>query len=294
MAQSSAGTRAAEIGRLRRAQLRRARLYLITDDQLSLDQLPGLVTRAVAGGADLVQLRRKHEDPAELTEVARLCREAAHAGNALFLVNDYLQLALEADADGVHLGQEDLPVEEARQIVGEDRIIGLSTHSRQQLERALPTSVDYVSAGPVFSTPTKPGRPAVGLDYVSHAAARSTVPVVAIGGLDPQSARTAVEAGADIVAVVRDICASKAPESAAASLRRSVDGATRWIHLAVNGQQRRCPPDGTLEELLGWLEIDPGSVVVEHNRVIRREVSFADTALSDGDELEIVHFVGGG
>ena len=144
------------------------RLYLCTGDR---EDLEGFLRACVAGGVDVVQLREKHLDDAGIVARARLAQRVCTDLGVPFILNDRPDLAAEAGADGVHVGQDDAPVAEARRIVGDERIVGLSTHEKGQLEAALHEAVDYVSVGPVVPTPTKPGRPGTGLEYVTTAAA---------------------------------------------------------------------------------------------------------------------------
>lgn len=183
---------------------------------------------------DIVQLRVKGGSDAEiLAAAARFKRVCAEHG-ALFVLNDNPELAVEADADGVHLGQDDAPVADAREIVGPERLVGLSTHTRREvLEAAVeppeagveppvagsgPRGVDYIGVGPVHETPTKPGRPAVGLELVRFAARRARVPFFAIGGIDSDNIEPAREAGATRVAVVRALTEAPEPERTARAL----------------------------------------------------------------------------
>jgi thiamine-phosphate pyrophosphorylase len=142
----------------------------------------------------------------------------------LFVVNDRPDVALAARADGVHLGQNDLPPDVARRILGPDAIVGLSCHTPQDHERAAP-EVDYVTAGPVHATPTKPGRPGVGLDLVRHAASRVELPWFAIGGIDPSNVREVVEAGATRVVVVRAVTEAADPAEAVRELLAALSAA---------------------------------------------------------------------
>jgi thiamine-phosphate pyrophosphorylase len=142
-----------------------------------------------------------------------------------FIVNDRPDLALEAEADGVHVGQDDAPPALARRILGPDAIIGLSTHSVDDLERAASEPVDYVSAGPVVATPTKPGRRPTGSSYAALAAARSAVPVFVTGGVTPDSVAPLAAAGVRHFVVVRWLTGASDPEAAARALRHAVDGA---------------------------------------------------------------------
>lgn len=294
MSQAWAGTAPSAAGSSRRSQLRQARLYLVTDDETPESDLPRLIARAVEGGVEVVQLRRKRAQPQELTELAVRCRDSAHDGGALFLVDDHVDLALEIGADGVHIGQADLGPAEARSRLGGELLLGLSTHSKRDVVRSASQPVDYISAGPVHMTPTKPGRPAVGFEHISVAAARSSVPVVAIGGLGVESVGKAMAAGADMVAVVRAVCLADDPAAVSTEMRVAIAASPTWISLRVNGQQRKAPPGSSIESYLKLLELPLDGVAVERNGEILRAPELAAAWLQSGDELEVVHLVGGG
>ena len=206
----------------RRAQLQAARLYLVTP-AIAPDRLRA----ALAGGVDVVQLRIKDAtgDDELLREAVSVRAVCAEAG-ALFVLNDRPDLVEAAGADGVHVGQDDLAAATARALVGPDRLVGLSTHSPGQVDAAsaLHTAgaVDYIGVGPVHATPTKPGRPAVGLDLVRHAAAHATVPFFAIGGIDLTNAAAIRAAGATRIAVVRAITEADDPAAATRALRAAI------------------------------------------------------------------------
>jgi thiamine-phosphate pyrophosphorylase len=204
----------------RRQRLSDARLYMVCG-ALSDDFLRA----ALRGGVDIVQLRMKavaeHRLVAEARRFARICRER----RALFILNDRPDLVAAADADGVHVGQDDAPVPEARALVGRERLVGLSTHSPEQIERA--AGVDYIGVGPVYETPTKAGRPAVGLDLVRFAARGARVPFFAIGGIDPRNVAAVAAAGARRVAVVRALTEARDPEATARRLRAALSEGVR-------------------------------------------------------------------
>src|ERR1044072_9308085 len=132
-------------------------------------------------------------------------RRRADTYGALFIVNDDPQLAVELDADGVHVGQDDIPVAEARAVLGPDALIGLSTHSEERIAAAQDSGAEYISVGPVWETPTKAGRPAVGLELIRHAKDTSTLPFFAIGGIDQSNVAEVLNAGATRLVVVRAI-----------------------------------------------------------------------------------------
>jgi thiamine-phosphate pyrophosphorylase len=171
----------------RSTRLAAARLYLVcaaTGPGGDAGRLPDLLREAVAGGVDVFQLREKELPDDELAAVANATRALCERIGVLFIVNDRPAVAAEAGADGVHVGQDDLPLEAVREIVGEQMLIGLSTHTAAEIDAVDPAIVDYIGVGPVHATPTKPGRPAVGTELIRHAAAHAPVPFFAIGGLD--------------------------------------------------------------------------------------------------------------
>jgi thiamine-phosphate pyrophosphorylase len=196
-------------------RLHDARLYYIC----GIDRL-GTLEPALRGGVDIFQLRDKHASDDELLRAAALARRLCDEHGALFIVNDRPDLALAARADGVHVGQDDMPIAQARAIVGPDLVIGRSTHSPDQVDGA--EGADYIGVGPVHATPTKLGRPAVGTDLVRHAAQHARVPFFAIGGLDAATLPAAVAAGATRAAVVRAISEAPDPEAAARDLRAAL------------------------------------------------------------------------
>ena len=199
----------------RRERLRRARLYLVVEAAAE-----PVLGPALRGGVDMVQLRDKDAPDELILRAAAGFRALCDEHGALFWLNDRPDLARAAGADGVHLGQDDMPVAEAREQLGPDLLIGLSTHSPGQFDAALTSEADQLSVGPVWETPTKAGRPAAGLDYVRHAAEHGgNAPWFAIGGIDAGNLSEVVAAGARRVVVVRAIRDAADPEAAARSLR---------------------------------------------------------------------------
>jgi thiamine-phosphate pyrophosphorylase len=190
-------------------KLLNARLYLVT---MPTDNLLDTVEAALQGGLTLVQYRDKErEDRDRLQMAAALCN-LCHKYNALFLVNDRPDIALAVGADGVHLGQHDMPVKAARGILGRDYIIGQSTTNLEELQLALDADADYIGVGPVYLTPTKPGRAAAGLEYVGYVAQQVSIPWFAIGGIDDENLPEVIQAGASRVAVVRSLMQAKHPK----------------------------------------------------------------------------------
>jgi thiamine-phosphate pyrophosphorylase len=212
-------------GPLRRERLRTARLYFVCEAQPHGEDPEPLLRAALAGGVDIVQLREKSLPRREAELAALTFRRLCDTHSALFVVNDDPGLARACHADGVHLGQDDIPVEQARELLGPETIIGLSTHSEEQIAAAAERPVDYISVGPIWETPTKEGRPGVGLGLVSHAAERSSLPFFAIGGVDPSNAEDVVRAGARRLGVVRAIRDADEPTAVAERLRDAFSAA---------------------------------------------------------------------
>jgi thiamine-phosphate pyrophosphorylase len=214
-------------GAERLERLDRSRLYVVTGARRDRDDLEPFLDAILSAGVDIVQLREKEAEGGDLLRWGGVFRDVAGRHGALFIVNDRPDVALAVGADGVHLGQNDLPAAVAREIMGPDAIIGLSTHAREQWDAAQPEA-DYLCAGPVWETPTKEARPATGLDYVRYAAKRGEPrPWFAIGGIVPTNLSEVVDAGATRVVVVRAVGESDTPGPAARELiRRLLTGAT--------------------------------------------------------------------
>jgi thiamine-phosphate pyrophosphorylase len=200
-----------------------ARLYFVCDARPGGRALADVLRPALAAGVDVFQLRDKAADDATVLEHAATARALCDEAGALFVLNDRPDLVEDAGADGVHVGQDDTPVPEARAAVGSDRIVGLSTHSEPQADAA--GAVDYFAVGPVHATPTKEGRPAIGLDPVRHAAATARAPWFAIGGLDEQTVPAVLDAGARRIVVVRAIAEAADPGAATRRLRALLEAA---------------------------------------------------------------------
>lgn len=210
--------------------LEERRLYLCTPDRPDLEPF---LAACIRGGVDVVQLRDKELEARPLLARARLALRVCRGLGVPFILNDRPDLALEVGADGVHVGQDDASPSLARRVLGDGAVVGLSTHAVAELDAAAREPVDYVSVGPVVPTPTKPGRPGTGPEYVRYAAGAAAVPWFVTGGASPETVGPLVEAGARRFVVVRWLTQSTDPEGAARALRRAVDE-------AVN----RLPPPG--------------------------------------------------
>jgi thiamine-phosphate pyrophosphorylase len=225
-------------GARRRARLADARLYLVCGATARGERAAGgeglarLLRAAVSGGVDIVQLRDKQIDDDELIEVAASARALCESLGALLIVNDRPHVARAAVADGVHVGQQDMPLAAVRELVGADMLIGLSTHAPAEIDVAEPRArdgapaVDYIGVGPIHETPTKPGRPAVGLELVRYAARNARAPFFAIGGIDARNVDDVLGAGARSVCVLRAIAHADDPHQAACELRERLSAHT--------------------------------------------------------------------
>lgn len=201
------------------------KLYLVTDRKLAGERdLEWIVKEAVEGGCTIVQLREKHTPTGEFVNLAKRLKSALKQYNVPLIINDRIDVALASDADGVHIGQSDMPYDIARRLLGPDKIIGLSIENFDQLEEANKLDLDYVAASPVFGTPTKTdtARP-WGLEGLSEFNRRSKHPTVAIGGMNENTIGDVISCGTDGVAVVSAIVAAQSPKEASLQLRKIVD-----------------------------------------------------------------------
>jgi thiamine-phosphate pyrophosphorylase len=208
-------------GDRRRERLARARVYVVTGAREQQGDLATFLSAVLEAGADIVQLRAKEAEAGDLIRWSKAFRAAADRYGALFVMNDRPDVAIVAGADGVHLGQNDLPPGVTRELVGPDMLIGLSTHAVEEFDAGAPEA-DYLCVGPLYATPTKPGRPATGLEIVTHAAERQRDgverrPWFAIGGIDTALLPGVIEAGATRIVVVRAV-AGPDPETAVNAL----------------------------------------------------------------------------
>jgi thiamine-phosphate pyrophosphorylase len=198
------------------------RLYLCTPDREDLEDFVGA---CIDGGVDVVQLREKSASDRRIVERAKLLSKICRDRGVPFILNDRPDLAVDCGADGVHLGQDDISAQTARRLLGQDAVLGLSTHALSELRQSAGEPVDYISAGPVVETPTKPGRPGTGIDYVVAAVARSERPVFVTGGVTPESVPGLCEAGVRHFVVVRYLTQSTEPKASATRLRRAIEQA---------------------------------------------------------------------
>jgi thiamine-phosphate pyrophosphorylase len=205
-----------------KSELENALLYGIVDrGYVAENDIESVAHDLISGGADVIQLRAKGCGEDEILEMARqivlICREA----QVPFIVNDFPEIAKQVKADGVHVGQDDGSLSDVRSIVGDEMIVGRSTHSVAQAEQALLDGFDYIGFGPLFPTPTKKGRPGIGMENVSLVQDRvgSEIPVFCIGGITRKNIETVAQAGAKRIVIVSDLLVAESIEQATASAK---------------------------------------------------------------------------
>ena len=211
---------------MRRDLVRDVRLYLVTDAADRAQSLNRFLADVIEAGVGMVQLRDRTLSDRRLVETARTFAQVCRDNGALFIVNDRIDVALLTGADGVHVGQDDVHPDDVRRIAGEDFIVGLSTHSAAQIDAASGSSADYIGVGPVHETPTKAGRPAVGLELVRYAAQNARVPFFPIGGIDAMTAGAVIDAGARSFSVLRSVARADDPARAVRELVERLSAVT--------------------------------------------------------------------
>jgi thiamine-phosphate pyrophosphorylase len=205
-------------------------LYVVTDESLSRGRLTAeIVAAAIRGGADAIQLRAKDLPLREQVAIGRVLRAITREAGVLFIINDRADLAVALDADGIHVGQDDLPADLARKVVGPDKIVGVSAATVEEARIAREMGADYLGVGAIFGTATKSdaGAP-VGPERIGPIKAAVGLPIVAIGGIGRDNAAEVIAAGADGVAVVSAVVAADDPEAAARALKETVAAALHW------------------------------------------------------------------
>lgn len=204
-------------------------MYVILDRALfeSPSKLLGVARAAAANGADIVQLRNKIDTPRQVTEMARAIKEITRLRGVKLIINDRPDIALASGADGVHVGQEDLPLFWARAILGKERIVGVSTHSLKEAKEAEQQGADYIGLGAIFATPTKPEVRPIGMRLIAKVLKEVRIPVVAIGGINRDNVTNILDAASGMstkfgVAVVRAVCKAEDPSAATRQLKELI------------------------------------------------------------------------
>jgi thiamine-phosphate pyrophosphorylase len=215
--------KAVVLGTAARRRLADARLYVLVSAAQCYGSLEWTIVEAAAGGAQMIQLREKNLPDCELLKRARNVRQWTRQAGVLFIMNDRPDLGRLADADGVHLGQADVSVHEARRILGADALIGVSTHNLEQCRQAVREGASYIGVGPTFPSTTKTFTQFAGIEFVREACRETSLPAFVLGGMTLDNLPAAIAAGARRVAVSASICQSEDPRSVAAQFRHQLD-----------------------------------------------------------------------
>lgn len=207
------------------------KLYLVTNSDKfeSEDAFLDAIASALEGGVDILQLREKKMPANKVFELGKKVKQLCLQYDTTFIVNDRVDIAYLLGADGVHLGQDDLDVKSAKEILGNNAIVGISTHAPEQALKAVADGADYIGVGPVFATPTKEGRIPVGLEYVKWVSENVTLPAFAIGGIDEDNVKDVIDAGLNRVAVVRAIINAESPKVVAEKILSILNGKTSTV-----------------------------------------------------------------
>lgn len=221
------------------------KLYLVTNSDKfdTEDEFLDAIASALQGGVNIVQLREKNMPANKVLELGRKVKQLCLEYNAVFIINDRVDIAALLEADGVHLGQDDLDVASARTILGNNVIVGVSTHAPEQALKAVEDGADYIGVGPVFSTPTKEGRTPVGIEYVRWVSKNIEIPAFAIGGIDLDNIDEVIEAGLSQISVVRAIINSDSPQHAAETFLAKLE-------IGENINQKETPKDSFEEKII--------------------------------------------
>lgn len=208
-----------------RQRLDNVRLYTLVDGMASIEQFANRIRELISAGVHAIQLREKTLDDPDVVERARLLRQLTGDTDVVFIVNDRPDIAVLADADGVHVGQEDLSVEDTRRVVGRDRLVGVSTHSIEQARQAVLGGADYIGCGPTFPSNTKDFEHFPGVELLREVSQQITVPAFAIGGVDRKNLGQVIEAGFKRIAVGGAVLNAQDPAAEVAALLEQLHGA---------------------------------------------------------------------
>jgi thiamine biosynthesis protein ThiS len=263
------------------------KLMLVTNRQATYLTLPDVIRQAVAGGVDTIQIREKDLDEPELFEVARTVLDAA--GPARTVINGSIEIARSLGI-GLHLPEAGPSIRDARAALGPSALIGRSIHSVESARAG--EGADYLVAGHVFATGSKPGVPPIGLDGLAAIVRSSSIPVIAIGGIDQSNVRSVMATGAKGVAVMSAINQANNPNTEASAIKRELNAAE--VPITLNGREAMVASGQTIQEFLNERGFKDRLVVVEINGKIAAKSSYSVRVFEPEDSVEIVHFVGGG
>ena len=274
--------------------IKRPVLYLVISEEYANGRnAEEVAERAIAGGVDMIQMREKSKPKGELIALGKrlsgLCRDRG----VMFIVNDDPALAKEVDADGVHLGQEDClkcSPARAREVLGAEKIIGVSTHSLEEFMKANEEECDYAAFGPIFSTKTK--NYFLGTARIEEIAKAAKKPVIFIGGIKLSNIGEILKRGGRNIALIRGITAAEDITAATREFKKIMTGNS--TNIRINGKPETIKSAASLKELISGRGLIPEHIVVEHNEVIVPKEEWDRIVPGDNDKIEIISFVGGG
>jgi len=269
-------------------------LYAITGEEFHPDKdITDVMEQAILGGADIIQLRDKTSTKQKFLEKAIALRELTHKHGVTFIVNDHIDIALEVDADGVHLGQDDLSLHEARQLMGSNKIIGISTHQIEEARAAEKGGADYIGVGPIFPTNSK--RDAVTpvtTKYIEQVAAEISIPFVAIGGIKTHNVDEVLEAGATSICMISEIVAAEDVQQVCLYFRNKINDKNQ-LNLVINGENHKINVQ-TVNDIVSHFDLKPNLIIAEVNGDIIDRNKWEQTLLKQGSKIELVEFIAGG
>ncbi len=271
-------------------------LYAITGEEFH----PGkdvveVMKQAILGGADIIQLRDKTSSKQEVLRKAIALRELTRKYDVPFIVNDHIDIAMEVDADGIHLGQDDLSLEEARKLIGPNKVIGISTHHISEARAAEKGGADYIGIGPIFPTKSKKDVVApVTTDYIKQVAAEISIPFVAIGGIKMHNVDDVLDAGATSVCMISEIVGAEDIQDVCSRFREKLTTKTKnTIGLIINGQQHDIDVQN-VNEVVSHFGLKPNLIIAEVDGNIVDRDKWSETDLQNGSKIELVEFIAGG
>lgn len=271
-------------------------LYLVISEEYAQSKTTLKIAEdAISGGVDIIQMREKNKNKRELIDLGHSLSGLCKDNNVTFIVNDDPLIAREINADGVHLGQEDIKrysLQETRDILGQDKIIGISTHSLEQFQEANNKDVNYIAFGPIFRTQTKDYF--IGTKDIKRALEITRKPVVFIGGINLLNVDEILSLGVKNIALIRDIVQAKDVKFQAQNFKQKLISRNTNITIKINGKEEKIERNIKLEDLISKRNLCCDRIIIEHNYQIVHREEWPEISLGENDSLEIVSFVGGG
>lgn len=269
-------------------------LYVITGKEFHPDRdIIDVMEQAILGGADIIQLRDKVSTKQEFLEKAVALRDLTRKHDVTFIVNDHIDIALEVDADGIHIGQDGLSLQEARQLMGPNKIIGISTHQIEEAHAAENGGADYIAVGPIFPTSSKKsGVAPVTTEYIKKVAAEITIPFVAIGGIKMDNVDEVIAAGATRICLISEVVGAEDIQQVCSQFSEKLSGKNS-LSLVINGEGHSINVQ-TVSDVVSHFNLKPNLIIAELNGDIIDRDTWDKTTIKEGSKIELVEFIAGG